>query len=199
MNQDDQLERILDQALSEYRLAEPLAGLEERVLQRLRVQTEERRIAWWKWGAVAACAAMLAIAAWLGWREHAVPIDVARQPVESRHTVAPSETKAAPQTSRTVSGSASPRLDRPQATPVRHAGASPPSQQTMQAQMENLNGVSRDHPQGTPLTDDERALMALAQTHPEALRAIAQDDRPITITPLSVQPLPFEANQEGDN
>ena len=59
MNDNEQLDNILDEALSAYREAEPLAGIEDRVLQRLRLQPEARRFASWKWGAVAACAAVL--------------------------------------------------------------------------------------------------------------------------------------------
>ena len=38
MNHNDDFDRTVDDALAEYRDAEPLAGVEERVLQRLRLQ-----------------------------------------------------------------------------------------------------------------------------------------------------------------
>ncbi len=66
MNDNEQLDNILDQALSEYREAEPLAGIEDRVMQRLRLQPKTRRVTWWKWAAVAACVATLAVVIWIG-------------------------------------------------------------------------------------------------------------------------------------
>ncbi len=48
MNPNDHLDRILDHALSEYRDAEPLSGMEDRILRRLAAQPEpsSRRWAW---------------------------------------------------------------------------------------------------------------------------------------------------------
>ena len=72
MTHNDEFDKVLDDALSEYREAEPLAGLEDRVLQRLQLQTEQRRKLWWRWSAIAAAAAALIIAAWIGMgRSHA--------------------------------------------------------------------------------------------------------------------------------
>lgn len=51
---EKQLDGLLDSALARYGGAEPLHGLEERVLGRLRGQRERR--AWWLWGGAAAAA-----------------------------------------------------------------------------------------------------------------------------------------------
>jgi hypothetical protein len=60
-DKDKRLDEMLDAALAEYGNAEPLHGIEDRVLARL--QAEPARRPWWIWGAVAAGAAAVAIAA----------------------------------------------------------------------------------------------------------------------------------------
>ena len=83
MNNDKEkrLDEILDAALAEYGNAEPLHGLEDRVLARL--QAEPARRPWWVWGAVAAGAAAVAIAAALMMRPaepKPAPVTATQQP-----------------------------------------------------------------------------------------------------------------------
>jgi len=56
---ESRLELMLDAALAEYGAVEPLSGLEERVLSRLRSEQERAR-PWWMWAAVAAAAILVA-------------------------------------------------------------------------------------------------------------------------------------------
>jgi hypothetical protein len=51
---DQELERWLERALSEYRAASPRDGLEQRVLANL--QTQPRAVGWWRWWWVVAAA-----------------------------------------------------------------------------------------------------------------------------------------------
>jgi len=51
-SRDQQLDGLLDSALAQYGAVEPLHGMEERVLGRLR--EEPARRAWWMWGGAAA-------------------------------------------------------------------------------------------------------------------------------------------------
>ena len=44
MKTTDEFDEILSNALSEYRKAEPLAGLEDRVLRRVQQQRERRKL-----------------------------------------------------------------------------------------------------------------------------------------------------------
>ena len=66
MTNHDQFDEFLDHALSEYRDAEPLSGLENRVLQRLQSQPVDRGRAMWMWGAIATCAVLVLIGVWIG-------------------------------------------------------------------------------------------------------------------------------------
>ena len=62
-NSRDELDRLIDGALSAYSGAEPLAGLEERVLQRIVVaEGARRRAVWWRW---ALALPVLASLAWV--------------------------------------------------------------------------------------------------------------------------------------
>jgi hypothetical protein len=193
MKDNQHLEKILDEALSEYGSAEPLAGLEDRVLQRLRLQPDHRRTAWWRWGAVAACAAMLAFAAWLGLRGREPQRPTVRQQTEASTTVVPPDVRPAAGTTRKVTNKRPPQPQiKIQAKFPRSAGAP-----TQVARLDDNGSRSPHLP--APLTGEERQLIALAQTHPDALREISQEDQPIAIAPLTIQPLLSEANQNGDN
>ena len=193
MNNNQQLDSILDHALGEYRDAEPLAGLEDRVLQRLRLQPDGSRIASWKWGMVAACAAMLAFAVWLGLRGNEPQGPIARrQTLASNADVLPPAKPAA----------ATPRAVASQPAPLPHSRipAQVPRSAVAQLQVAQPEDNGRESAHlPAPLTREERQLLALAQTHPDALRSISQQDQPIAITPLTIEPLPSEANENGDN
>ncbi len=193
MNNDEQLDNILDEALSAYREAEPLAGIEERVLQRLRLEPERLQIASWKWGAVAACIAMLAFAAWLGLRGHGSQGPVARQQTQATNVDVPPEARPAAETRRKVANKPARRPQNRIPAQVARGTGTP-------VQVARLDDSGREPPHlPQPLTGEERQLLALAQAHPDALRSISQEDKPIAIAPLTIQPLPSEANQNGDN
>jgi hypothetical protein len=193
MNDDQQLDKILDQALSEYRDAEPLAGLEDRVLQRLRLQPVARRNTSWKWAGIAACAATLAFAAWLGLRGNGPQGPVALPQTQASNADIRPLAKPAAQTPRTVTNK---RVPLPQITLPTQIARSAVAPMRV-AQLDDNERAS--HHESAPLTGEERQLLALAQTHPDVVRAIAQEDQPIAITRLTIQPLPSEANQNGDN
>ena len=61
------IDRVLDEALAGYSKAEPLAGLEQRVLQRVQAEGRRRGIAWWHWATAAtmAAAAVLVATPWV--------------------------------------------------------------------------------------------------------------------------------------
>jgi hypothetical protein len=193
MNDNEQHDNLLDEALSAYREAEPLAGIEDRVLQRLRLHADERRTAWWKWAAVAACVAMLAFVAWLGLRGHGHQLPVAQQQTQASNIDATLQARPAAETPGTTTNKrARPPQNRIPVQVARSAGIP-----TQVARLDNNERESPYLPQ--PLTGEERQLLALAQAHPDALRSISQEDQPIAIAPLTIQPLPSEANQNGDN
>lgn len=94
---DKRLDEMLDAALAEYGAVEPLHGLEERVLGRLRGAEAQRR--WWIWGAVATAVAAVTIAAVLLGRpaERSAPAVVAKQPAVTAPKPAQPGAPVAPQ------------------------------------------------------------------------------------------------------
>jgi len=72
---EDALDRELDAALAKYALAEPRAGLEERVLANLRGAQKHAAAGWWRWTAAAALAAavILVVASLTGKMGQRVP------------------------------------------------------------------------------------------------------------------------------
>lgn len=70
-SQKDALDRALDAVLAKYAADEPRAGLEQRVLTRLRSEsTCSPNRSWWKLSAAGAIAALLAITLGLAWRSN---------------------------------------------------------------------------------------------------------------------------------
>jgi len=192
MRIDDEFDQVLDDALAEYREAEPLAGLEERVLQRLRLQSEQRRSLWWRWSAIAAAAAVLVVAVWIGARDrtrHEVlapsvvqkqaPIEPQRPPASApaRDDMVAKNIPVATTASRSTHMSAPVQLASSEAAPMPERFPSP-----------------------APLKPEERMLLALAMTHPEILPVKSADDREIVVDPINIKPLSSEnRDYQGEN
>ncbi|HVP50275.1 MAG TPA: hypothetical protein VMT56_03535, partial [Candidatus Bathyarchaeia archaeon] len=66
MNNDAEFDGLLHEALSEYREAEPLAGIESRILARIQDRDARRKTPGWRWALAGACAAALVVAIWFG-------------------------------------------------------------------------------------------------------------------------------------
>jgi len=182
MNHNEELDRTLDQALNEYRDAEPLAGMEDRILRRIaaRPETNSRR---WMWVfAAAAAAAMIVIALWLGLRERPhqqlVATNVA-QPAKQATTSTSQGEKLNTQAMRSQ-----------RTTPVKTASRGRSSAIAPQlARVVSPKLAPRQFPTRTPMSAEEHALLALARTHPDALPAQADDANALSIAPIEIKPL----------
>lgn len=189
MTLHEDLDQMLDDALAEYREAEPLAGLEDRVLQRVKSQAERARRPWWQWSAIAAAAAALAIAAWIGFggraRHEGLPSRVVqKQELPAEPHPRTTERRAAEEQVAKANRSRSPRAP----APVRiasYAGAP----------------MKEHFPLPAPLKPEERMLLALAQTHPDALRELSRsdNDQEISIAPIHIKPLAETGDNQGEN
>lgn len=82
------LDRQLDAALSKFAAVEPRAGLEARVLANLRIGRERAtRHSWWRWPAIAALAAVIAVAVSLVWKSgKSTPVIMAQHPPATTQT-----------------------------------------------------------------------------------------------------------------
>lgn len=194
MTPHDEFDQVLDDALAEYREAEPLAGLEDRVLRRLRLQTERQRRVWWRWSAIAAAAAALLIAAWIGLG------DRTRQDVRTPSVVQKQASPAEPQarTPDTRAAHQQPVFKRTPAPQVASHRATVPAS----VQLASTRAVSMRErfPSPEPLKPEERMLLALATTHPEILMDNPGDDNEIVIDPININPLVDETGgHQGEN
>ena len=194
MTYNDGFDQILDHALTEYREAEPLAGLEDRVLQRLRLQTESRRKLWWRWSAITAVAAALALAAWLGLENRTRQGNTASSAVPEQ---------SAPPGQQAQAGDAGATSQ--QLTSRRPLGAkrvSPSVRMPAAAQLAGTEHppIREQFPSPAPLQPEERMLLALATTHPEVLMERADQDKEIAIAPINITPLVKETGgYQGEN
>jgi hypothetical protein len=62
--------------------------------------------------------------------------------------------------------------------------------------------MHQQFPSPAPLCSEERALLAMAQTHPEVLTELAskQDDHEIAIAPIDIEPLvKATTSNQGEN
>lgn len=193
-NQD--FDSIVDQALAHYRDAEPLSGLDDRVLQRVAVQTGKRRLAgWWAITALAAAAALIAI--WFGVPRSLTPSSIslptiAQQaaPQTSSHVVPRVTVRHAPHRNKTLASTRQSTIENKRdsdhlTNPETAAGRVP---------------VQPQFPSPAPITPQEHALLALTRTAPDALVNRNHDLRDLEIAPIEIKPLaePTGASQ-GDN
>jgi hypothetical protein len=165
-NHRDDLDRMIDAALPAYSDAEPLAGLEQRVLSRIEIAgSASRRRVWLPW-AIAASIVMAAAVSTIALRTKR-----RTSPQIAVVMRAPELPKAPPiQQVRQVS-TQRPRRPSPKALP----------------KQERFPAIS-------PITSQERALLALVTQHPaEARQAFAdlqkRNSAPIEIQTIQIRPL----------
>jgi hypothetical protein len=157
---DDQLDHLLDAALTKYAAVEPRTGLEERVLAVLRAeQTTARAKTWWRWGMAGALAAVLVVALALALRSgkssHPVFVD---RPAETQ----PSPTQA-PLTANAGAETVPARVP-----PVRKQNRQPIS--TRLAADPKLDVF----PSPRPLSEEELALARYVRNFPSDAKRVAQ-------------------------
>jgi hypothetical protein len=156
----DELDRLIDGALADYSAAEPLAGLEQRVLDRVRDAQRSRRRRWRGMLAVAAPAVAAILAVVVSRRPETPPI-AALPPSPAPPAVAMAPPPA-------PVGIATPRRIAPKPRPL----------------------PKRDvFPTPSPLTREERLLVQLAESRPEILEFKPLESieiKPIEIAPLQI-------------
>jgi len=177
MNNDEHLDNLLDEALSEYRHAEPLAGIESRILARIAERETRRNPFALRWAIAFACAAAVALAIWLGIGRRtphtAAPSESAvTKPVEK----APGPTQA-PEVVASASGTVEVRKAASRSVPQL-----PPTETALQMKPAVF-------PSPAPLTADERAFMAALNQFPNTMPVASEPDKAITIAEIEIKPL----------
>jgi hypothetical protein len=172
MENNGELDRMIDSALAAYSDAEPLAGLEERVLYRVRGAVAGRRRVL-GWAGVIAIAVSVVMAAIVG-----------RAP---RHLESKIYIVGIPAVTRPVPAVETPRVVAkrpPKSRPSRHM----------------LLPKQRQFPAPPPVTGEEHALVAFVARHPGEARQLfaelqKQSDEPIEIQPIQIPPLQIDGAQ----
>jgi hypothetical protein len=157
---DDQLDHVIDAALTKYAAVEPRTGLEERVLAVLRAeQTTARAKTWWRWGMAGALAAVLVVALALALRsgKSSHPVFVNR----------PAETQPSP-TQAPLTANAGAETVPARVPPVRKQNRQPIS--TRLAADPKLDVF----PSPRPLSEEELALARYVRNFPSDAKRVAQ-------------------------
>ena len=182
---DEKLEKWLDDALANYSDAEPQWGFEQRILAKVRAQEEPRR-RWMRfWIPVLAAVAVAVVIAALVRVQvtHGVP-----QP--ERNTTASGTTKSPTIAPPSVRLSPAPNLSADKAAVPRVRVAA-----RFRKSVEQLPRQAA-FPAPTPMTAEERALMAIARRAPREAEkvATAEQEQPqapqkLTIQAINIEPL----------
>ncbi|MCC6587887.1 MAG: hypothetical protein IT168_14430 [Bryobacterales bacterium] len=183
----DRLDELIDSALAEYTDAEPLTGLEQRILRRVEAARPRPHSPFYlspRW-IVALASVLILIGVAIRWRptRAGAPVvektqaSVPRQP----ESVAPQQTAKATEPARSPA---------PSAVNVRP----------------KVSGKSvlpkKDRfPADSPLTREERALLKWSTRAPEQMRQVLasiEEERagqPVSIEPIRIEPLPSDGNE----
>jgi hypothetical protein len=159
---DDKLERILEKGIAGYAQSEPLAGIEERILARIRtVERPRRRLTGWAM-AFAVGLAGIGVLRVLPRHEEPQPVRVATntQPTPVRGDVATAQVSP-PRSHHSTGKTALPKL------PVF------PTPSPLTAEERRLLGLVRQDPEGTA----------------EAFESLRKRNEPLEIAPLVIEPL----------
>lgn len=175
MLNDKRLDEILDRALAHYSDVEPLAGLEDRVLQRILAgRVPAKRPTVLGWAVAGSCLALLfAVVVVLGMR-HTTPT-----PWNAALT------SAAP----------------PRTAPMQNVRVPPSLRRVVRRHVVSVRGLPKQEsfPSRTPLTEEEKALVRLVSRSPETatslLAGLDKNDAPIEIEPIQITPLKTGSNE----
>ena len=185
MNHEEHLDNILGEALGEYRDAEPLAGLEDRVLQRLVSQPQKQISPWLRWGVAAAAAAALSLAIWLAVQGRPGRNDTTERQAAGQSSQAP----IAPRQASAAATLAAPR----------HSGVPAGSQPARLTASAAIGALPAQFPVPVPLTGDELAFMAALDKNGESLRESSTSNEPVAIAEIEIKPLSSINNDSGEN
>jgi hypothetical protein len=190
MTTNGEFDHILDEALAEYRDAEPLAGIEERVLYRLQQDTRKRKLRWVQSLAAGLASILLIVGMWLSLRhESAVNTTVVRSTAHVPNSLPSSSTSS---TALEAYGQSLPQQPQQRAPRLeRH---------DTRKEVSTTPPMRDRFPTPAPPTPAERALLALADATPQALRTLPQGETEIAIAPIEIKPLADEhAGSQGEN
>lgn len=188
MKHEDDFDGLLKDALREVGEAEPRMGIEGRVLAGVRARARERKFGWWKWAAVVAMVVVVAFGMWrVKERSQMANIKLPN--------TTPHESKSLPQ-------SASPEKI---AEVMKGNGPGPvvaprkPRLVTSKRE-ERVESASKKVPllARTPMTEQEKALVMLAQNDPKVLLQVEsrRSEGPLEISKIDIEPIKINGEEQ---
>lgn len=200
--QSDDLDKLLQEGLESYCDAEPLAGLEERVLRHVRDRRTVLRWTWFGWAAATACTCLVLMVVFELAR------DGYRQAGSLRSTIATAPLSSEPRVDRgTAAEKATPHLSN-------EVAANVPERQVVHAHsaraMVSLARKAKPEelpklevfPTPHPLSPEERALVEFVNQHPKEAAQLVDAERrssePIQIAAIHIEPLNTDGPQQEE-
>ncbi|MGI9070253.1 MAG: hypothetical protein ACR2JB_02715 [Bryobacteraceae bacterium] len=176
----EELDKILDSALASYSQEEPRPGLDGRVLNRIRAAGEVRRLAWLRWMvAIPVFASFLLLVFW---------ISDSSKPARSTFRASTEIRGHAAFQNRDRQGA----VNRPQTHGARVAGSRPSAKHL------RLRLPKREQfPTPTPLTAEERALLAFVGRLPKQAQEVLADARSRSAEPIEIKEVHIEPLQSS--
>jgi hypothetical protein len=196
--QNDELEELLQSGLKSYGDAEPLSGLEDRVLRHVHGRRARRGWTWFGWAGATASACLLLLAVVFGYRaDWLVPDGSAHRADASLGAHPPADGKLTDAQESSLNAAAGPELQAGHA----RAGKSLAAKQ-IRASPERLPKLEM-FPTPHPLSSEERALVEFVNKHPQEVQQLAdaegQSLEPIQIAAIHIEPLTMDGPQpEGE-
>lgn len=188
----NEFDTLLDEALCEYRDAEPLAGLESRVLARISTQREQQRKLWLRWSFVAACAAALTLAIWIGMKTPTSRSQIGEKAIAVRPVETEQSEPPAPRAG--VTGVTRAKGPEHRETPLHPRNGAV----STSAANRPTSSKPEQFPAPAPLTEQEDAFLAALNRHPDASRALPDSDLPVAIAEIEIRPLTNTDNPGGN-
>ena len=189
---DDELEKLLQAGLESYGKAEPLSGLEERVLRRVQERHASNRWLWLRWATATACACLL-VAVVVG---HKSITPLPHKPVETvQHATAQGG-----QGSTEVASTATPDKPMPPVVHRREARTATAKQdKPNEAALPKLDVFPIPH----SLTPEERAMLQFVTQDPKAAKEVlaqirAGSPEQIQIAQIQIKPLEIGGTQQEE-
>jgi hypothetical protein len=190
--EDEQFEGLLNDSLKEVQQAEPRSGLEGRILANIRSDDREEKSVLWKWVAVTVMVMLivLGIAVRRGAKNDVVEIHPTRTVPEMPKSLPPPKDAQARGILHVGPVAGLPKKIKPRAIPV-------------EAPMQRVESASArvPFPAPAPLSKEEKALVMLAQNHPQVVRSVGidstSDDR-LAIPKIKIEPIKVSEDREEE-
>jgi hypothetical protein len=180
--EDNEFDGLLNDALSEVREAEPRMGLEGRVLAGVRGAGRGARVGWWKWAAVGFALIVICVALFVGRG--------ARKPGQVVVRIEPKVNVG--------------EREKPEVVGPARGNAVASSKRAVR-QRPAVKAIEREHVESAkvvsappPMTQQERALMAIAQGAPELFPKAQGEGESLKLSPIpEIKIRPLQGAEDG--